>query len=109
MSQEYDWLVQTPANAADRETRINVRPIHLVHNKPLIEGRKLLFGGPSLAHQPEGPDADLPVNGSIMLVRAASAEEVRDMVRQDPYAQAGFWDAEKAIITPFRCVVRKQG
>ncbi|KAG9764092.1 hypothetical protein KCU73_g1117, partial [Aureobasidium melanogenum] len=108
MSQEYDWLVQTPAIAADRETRVNVRPIHLAHNKPLIEGRKLLFGGPSLAHQPESPDADLPVNGSIMLVRAATAEEVRDMVRQDPYAQAGFWDAEKAIITPFRCVLLRQ-
>ncbi|KAF2151292.1 YCII-related domain-containing protein [Myriangium duriaei CBS 260.36] len=106
MAQQYDWLVQTPANAADQQTRIDVRPAHLEHNKPLIEGGKLLFGGPALAHQPKTPD-DLAVVGSIMLIRAESEQEVREMIRQDPYAKAGFWDAEGASVTPFRCVVRK--
>ncbi|EAS31605.3 uncharacterized protein CIMG_07084 [Coccidioides immitis RS] len=108
MSQQYDWLIQIRANTEDLEGRINTRPAHLVHNKPLIEAGKILFGGPLLAHQPESPDADLAVTGSVMLIRAGTEEEVRQLVREDPYAKVGFWDVENAVVSPFRCVVRKK-
>jgi uncharacterized protein len=107
MAQVYDWLVQTPANADDLESRINTRPAHLEHNKPLIAAGKLVFGGPSLAAHPKTADEDLAITGSVMMIRAGSEEEVRQMVRDDPYAKVGFWDAEAAVITPFRCALRK--
>lgn len=106
MAQLYDWLVQTPANANDLENRINTRPAHLEHNKPLIESGILVWGGPALAHHP-GAGEDLPITGSIMCMRAASEEEVRERLRNDPYSKVGFWYPEQAVITPMRCVVRK--
>ncbi|KAF1821512.1 YCII-related domain-containing protein [Dissoconium aciculare CBS 342.82] len=106
MAATYDWLVRTPANEADGETRRNVRPEHLIHNKPLIENGTLLFGGPSLSRHPNEGETDLAVNGSIQLIRAESEAAVREIVRNDPYSKAGFWRAEEAVILPFRCVLR---
>jgi uncharacterized protein YciI len=107
MIQLYDWLVETPANAEDLESRINTRPAHLEHNKPLIEAGTLVWGGPSLAAHPKAAGEDLAIVGSVMCIRAGSEEEVREMIRNDPYAKVGFWYPEKAVITPLRCVVRK--
>lgn len=106
MATKYDWLVRTPANEADCETRIKVRPAHLVHNKPLLDNGTLLFGGPSLSRQPQAGETDLAVNGSIQLMRAESEAAVREIVRSDPYSKSGFWRAEEAVIIPFRCVLR---
>ncbi|KAJ5930362.1 hypothetical protein N7466_005855 [Penicillium verhagenii] len=105
--QLYDWLVQTPANAEDLENRINTRPAHLEHNKPLIEGGILVWGGPSLAKHPQAPGDELLVTGSVMCIRAESEEAVRAIIRNDPYAKVGFWNAEAAVVTPMKCVVRK--
>jgi uncharacterized protein YciI len=107
MAQLYDWLVETPANAEDLESRINTRPAHLEHNKPLIEAGTLVWGGPSLAAHPKAAGEDLAIVGSVMCIRAGSEEEVREMIRNDPYAKVGFWYPEKAVITPMRCVIRK--
>ncbi|KAA8642436.1 hypothetical protein EYZ11_005602 [Aspergillus tanneri] len=107
MTQLYDWLVQTPANADDLKNRINTRPAHLEHNKPLIEAGILVWGGPSLATHPKGPDDGLTITGSIMCIRAESEEAVREIIRNDPYAKVGFWYPAEAVITPMRCVVRK--
>jgi uncharacterized protein YciI len=106
MAAEYDWLVRTPANEADGETRVKIRPAHLEHNKPLLDSGTLLFGGPSLSRQPQPGETDLAINGSIQLIRAENEAAVREILRNDPYSKAGFWRAEEAVITPFRCVLR---
>ncbi|KAJ5361601.1 hypothetical protein N7541_002445 [Penicillium brevicompactum] len=103
----YDWLVQTPANPDDLETRINTRPEHLAHNKPLIEAGILAWGGPSLAAHPHATGDEFLITGSVQCFRAESEKAVRDLIRNDPYAKVGFWDVENAIVTPMRCVVRK--
>lgn len=105
--QLYDWLVQTPANSEDLENRINTRPAHLEHNKPLIEAGVLVWGGPSLATHPQTAEDDLLITGSVMCIRAESEDAVRTIIRNDPYATVGFWNAEGAVVTPMRCVVRR--
>ena len=105
--QLYDWLVQTPANSEDLENRINTRPAHLEHNKPLIEAGILVWGGPSLATHPQTAEDNLLITGSVMCIRAESEEAVRTIIRNDPYAKVGFWNAEGAVVTPMRCVVRR--
>ncbi|KAL2802927.1 hypothetical protein BJX63DRAFT_413405 [Aspergillus granulosus] len=107
MTHLYDWLVETPANTEDLENRINTRPAHLEHNKPLIEAGILVWGGPSLVTHPKAAGEDLAITGSVMCLRAGSEEEVREIIRNDPYAKVGFWYPEEAVITPMRCVVRK--
>ena len=105
--QLYDWLVQTPANANDLENRINTRPAHLEHNKPLIEAGILVWGGPSLSVHPQADGDDLMITGSVMCIRAESEKAVREMISNDPYAKVGFWNADGAVVTPMRCAVRR--
>lgn len=103
----YDWLVQTPANPDDLENRINTRPAHLEYNKPLIEAGILVWGGPSLSTHPKTAEDELLITGSVQCIRAESERAVRDLIKHDPYAKVGFWDTERATVTPMRCVIRK--
>ncbi|MCJ1380537.1 hypothetical protein MMC17_003645 [Xylographa soralifera] len=46
-----------------------------------------------------------PINGSVMLAVATSAEEVLALLREDVYA-AEVWDLEKVQIIPFKTAVK---
>lgn len=46
-----------------------------------------------------------PFKGSMVVIQATSAEEARDIVGRDVYAQNGVWDLENAQIFPVSWVV----
>ena len=58
-----------------------------------------------LDKQPEG-DKSPAMNGSVMLIKADTVEEVWEFLRSDEYTKQGAWDVEKATVVPFRCAVR---
>lgn len=87
----HDWLVGIfPSPKTPLQTGIDTRPEHLSHNVPLLVNHTLIFGGPSLSSQPshEDPTA-LPINGSIMCMRAESEEKVHKIIAADPHARVG--------------------
>ncbi|MCJ1289759.1 hypothetical protein MMC34_001292 [Xylographa carneopallida] len=46
-----------------------------------------------------------PIKGSVMLARAASAEEVLAQLQEDVYA-AEVWDLDRVQIIPFKTAVK---
>ena len=63
---------------------------------------------PTFPYQP----STVPANqqnqkqGSVMLIKANSEEEVHEWVKNDEYVKGGAWDLSKMTIVPFRCAVR---
>ena len=107
MSEQCDWLLQVPINPDDMETWTNTRAAHLAHLKPYIEAGTIVFAGPTLATHPKTPDDEMKVTGSVMLFKAGTAEEVRAIVKENPFVGVGIWDMERAVVTPFQCAVRR--
>ncbi|PVF99401.1 hypothetical protein CPB86DRAFT_703313 [Serendipita vermifera] len=83
--------------------RMAVRGQHMV--KAMESAKDGMFTriiGPYLT--PESiatPDAPKKILGSMLLVRAASIEEVRARVEEDLYWTANVWDKEKIVIAPY--------
>jgi uncharacterized protein YciI len=48
-----------------------------------------------------------PFKGSMVVIQATSAQEAREIVGRDIYAQNGVWDLENAQIFPVSWVVCK--
>jgi uncharacterized protein len=77
------------------DLRMSTRPAHIA----FLEGHagQLVHGGAIL-------DGEGKPCGSLLIVEADSADEVRALMAQDPYAEAGLF--ESALIRPFREVFR---
>lgn len=59
--------------------------------KPLVESGIISLGGPTLvSHPTEGEDPK--INGSGLLVRGNSIEEIHALLEKDAYAVNGVWD-----------------
>lgn len=71
--------------------RAATRPAHRAYMDRFAD--RVRLGGPILGSDGQGC-------GGLMLVHAASEEEVRDMVRNDPFEQAGL--STTIAIHPFR-------
>lgn len=100
-----EWLVTVPDKPNALQKRLGARPDHLKNLKPDIDAGRVVFGGAILSKQPsEGESPDM--QGSVMLIRANSKEEVLERLKADEYTKQGAWDVENATITPFRCAVR---
>ena len=75
--------------------RMETRPAHVEHLKAL--GETLKVAGPFTT----GDDAEM--NGSLLIVEAASEEEAREIAERDPYYKAGlFADVQ---IRPWKWVI----
>ncbi|KAF8475026.1 hypothetical protein BDZ91DRAFT_650213 [Kalaharituber pfeilii] len=81
------------------------RTAHLARAVPMaLRCDFFRMGGACLSHHIAGKDpaqlqdAELPFVGSAMLVTAESEEQVREILREDPYVTGGVWDLEKARI-----------
>jgi hypothetical protein len=61
----------------------------------------LLCLGATVARPPAG-DEQKAFNGSCIVARAASKEEVLAEIRKDIYATEGVWNLDKIIIHPVR-------
>ncbi|OGM47382.1 hypothetical protein ABOM_003805 [Aspergillus bombycis] len=101
---QYEFLVSIPDRPGVLPVRMSLRPRHLAKLGPRVEAGQVVFGGAMLSREPakgEGPN----VTGSVMLVKANSEDEVRQIILDDAYA-ADVWDLGKVTITPFKCAVR---
>lgn len=104
-SPKYEWLVTVPDKPSALQKRLAARPAHLTQLNPRIDAGQVVFGGAILGKQPG--DGETPaMEGSVLLVKADTEEEVRELINSDPYAKQGAWDVEKATIIPFKCVIR---
>ncbi|EMC97199.1 hypothetical protein BAUCODRAFT_32941 [Baudoinia panamericana UAMH 10762] len=76
------------------EQRMKVRPDHLSAIKSAVDTGFITFGGASLDEplkEGEGPK----INGSAMLARADTKEQVLEKLKEDVYYKTGVWDWEK--------------
>lgn len=85
-------LQDIPDNA---DIRTSLLDAHMAHIGQYLD--RIRLGGP-LLH-----DAEDRVAGGILILEAESADEVMEIVRADPYFEAGLWEdvrihAFKAII-----------
>lgn len=65
--------------------------------KPLVEAGIISLGGPTLvSHPTEGEDPK--INGSGLLVRGNSIEEIRAILEKDAYAVNGVWDIARVSL-----------
>lgn len=88
--------------ASDRDgalaTRLQVRPEHRQRLRaPAPHAVDVLAAGPTL----DGDGAQAAMNGTLLIVRAASAEAVRAFIDDDPYQRHGVY--ERVEIRPWRC------
>ncbi|KAL4790350.1 hypothetical protein BDV19DRAFT_394121 [Aspergillus venezuelensis] len=106
MSEIYDWLVQIPISQDNLDAWAKTRDAHLAHLKPYVVDQTIVFAGPTLAQHPKSSSDPLPITGSVMMFRAGSEQEVRDIVGKNPFVEAGVWDMQRASVQPFKCGVR---
>ncbi|QKD52041.2 Aspartate/glutamate/uridylate kinase [Fusarium oxysporum Fo47] len=74
------------------------------HNQdaaPLVKAGRVPFFGSTLAHHsPEGQQ--VAENGTVMIIKAESEEEIREIIRKDIFTIEGVWDFGKLSIWPFK-------
>jgi uncharacterized protein YciI len=74
------------------------------HNQdaaPLVKAGRVPFFGSTLAHHsPEGQQ--VAENGTVMIIKAESEEEIREIIRKDIFTIEGVWDFGKVSIWPFK-------
>ena len=66
------------------QVRMDTRPDHLAHLNALDASGKLAFAGPFLGE-------DGKPTGSLVVVKAETIEEARQIAESDPYAKAGLF------------------
>ncbi|KAJ9606667.1 hypothetical protein H2200_008675 [Cladophialophora chaetospira] len=94
-----DWIVLIPDHENALEKRLKARPSHLEGLKPRIESDMWVMGGATVSAPPvEGQQKQF--NGSCVVARARSRDEVLEELRKDIYAREGVWNLEKAQILP---------
>ena len=100
-----EWLIHIPDHASSLSKRLAARPAHLTNLKPRIASGQVVFGGATLSSQPQ-PGEQPQMTGSMMLIKAETEEEVRNLLQEDEYTKQGAWDIENAKVWAFKCAVR---
>lgn len=100
-----EWLAIIPDKPNSLQKRLAARPLHLEKVAPRVEVGQVVFGGATLDEQP-AVDGTPAMNGSVMLFKADTEEEVRSLIENDDYAKADVWDVANAKIMPFRSAIR---
>ncbi|EED23673.1 conserved hypothetical protein [Talaromyces stipitatus ATCC 10500] len=100
-----EWLCLIPDKPGKQEKRLEIRATHLGNLKPLIEAKKVVTGGPMFhAHN----DGDPKFKGSVMVFRAETEAEVREILNNDVYNKGDVWDLEKVQIIPVAILIKEQ-
>ncbi|KAK4104533.1 hypothetical protein N658DRAFT_492632 [Parathielavia hyrcaniae] len=104
-----EWLVVIPDFPGAHEKRIAVRPQHFANLAPHKESGLFQMGGAVLNDVPttENPST-FSFAGSTIVMLASSREEIKEVLRQDVYAQSGVWDVENTQMWPLLCAFRNQ-
>lgn len=77
--------------------RLDVRTQHLDRARERNAAGTIPFAGATM----QSHDT-VSFNGSVIVVRAESADEARQMLSEDVYVSAGVWNLEAAQILPFK-------
>ncbi|KIX03813.1 uncharacterized protein Z518_07366 [Rhinocladiella mackenziei CBS 650.93] len=94
-----DWIVLIPDHENALEKRMKARPSHLEGLQPRIKCGAWVMGGATVSSPPiEGEPKQF--NGSCLVARAQSKEEVMEELRKDVYAKEGVWNLDKAQVLP---------
>ncbi|KAL4936287.1 hypothetical protein BDV06DRAFT_205344 [Aspergillus oleicola] len=88
------------------EAWAKTREAHLSHLKTYVANGTIVFGGPTLAQHPKTPEDSLEIIGSVLMLRAGTEQEVRDIIEENPFVEAGVWNMGLAVVQPFKCGVR---
>jgi uncharacterized protein len=100
-----EWLVKVPDHAGALEKRMASRPAHFAGLKGNVDSGVIVFGGALLSKQPEEGEAPA-MNGSFLMVKADTEEDVWKLLKQDPYTKGGAWNMDAVEIWPFKCAIR---
>ncbi|KAK2764011.1 hypothetical protein FQN54_009630 [Arachnomyces sp. PD_36] len=101
-----EFLVVVPDKKGVLAKRNEVRDQHLTNVKPLVEAGTVSVGGALMDAHPA--DGEAPqMNGSMLVVTAESATEVRELIAKDIYTTHGVWDIDNAQITPVRLLPKE--
>ncbi|KAK1255424.1 hypothetical protein MKX08_009419 [Trichoderma sp. CBMAI-0020] len=118
---QYEFLVILPDKPGPeaRKRRLEVRAYvhtyasvmkvnqHFKDMTPTLDGGKLKMGGAILHDVPVNDEAEnMDFAGSVMILVAESAEEAKNMLKEDVYVKADVWDFEKTQIYPLKCGFR---
>ena len=106
MSSQSEWLVQIPDHPDVLQSRMAHLSAHLSYNKTTVEAGQLVMVGPTLSEHPKSADQGLPMNGSVMVLKVSSEDEVWQIIKENPFATTGIWNVDKAVVMPIKCVVR---
>ncbi|KAK9364685.1 hypothetical protein V1509DRAFT_635526 [Lipomyces kononenkoae] len=105
-SQRHEYLAILPDKLGALERRRAFRTNHLENVAKMVDAGIMVSGGAYL----DGPliEGSAPsFKGSVVNIMAESAEEVKEILSQDPFTLNDVWDWEKAQILDFVCAVRK--
>lgn len=104
---KFEWLVIVPDVPGTLAKRMEVRPVHFAGLKRFDATGSFKMGGALLDEIPANDEpSSLKINGSTLVLDAASKEEIMEMLKADVYAKEGVWDLEKVQMWPFKCAVR---
>lgn len=109
VGRQYEFLVILPDKPGPeaRKRRLEVRAQHFKDMTPTLDGGKLKMGGAILHDVPVNDEAEnMDFAGSVMILVAESAEEAKNMLKDDIYVKADVWDFEKTQIYPLKCGFR---
>ncbi|TFK74525.1 hypothetical protein BDN72DRAFT_892887 [Pluteus cervinus] len=96
------FVVWAPDSEGALALRFQVREQHLRAIAPLIQEGTVQVGGMTVT--PESIDvqpADRKALGSLLIVKAKTLEDVKQLVESDIYYTSGVWDKTKLQILPF--------
>ncbi|KAI1852775.1 hypothetical protein JX265_003261 [Neoarthrinium moseri] len=95
-----DYLVHVPDHPNTLSIRLATNKEHNEDAIPLVKAGRVPFFGSTLSRH--GVEGEQPIeNGTIMVFKARSEEEIKAIIKKDVFTKAGVWNADRAMIWPF--------
>lgn len=95
-----EYLIVIPDHPNTSDARAKAKPGHIKSATPLIDAGVISYCGVTLSEATEGKGQS--INGSAIVMKAGSEEEVREFLERDEYTEFGVWDVKGAKIWGFR-------
>jgi len=96
-----EYFVHVPDFPNVLSKRLALLKPHNIDAAPLVKAGRVPFFGSTLAHH--GANGVQPFeNGTIMIIKAESEEEIREIIKKDIFTAEGVWDFEHLAILPFK-------
>ncbi|KAF4341698.1 Fusaric acid biosynthesis 2 [Fusarium beomiforme] len=95
-----EYLVHVPDHPDVLAKRKVLLKPHNENAAPLVRAGRVPWFGSTLAHH-SAEGQPIAENGTVMIMKAESEEEIKEIVRSDIFTIEGVWDFEKMTIWPF--------